>query len=138
MQTNEMNRGVDECSSLPADERGQIQEKRSQPSNWPAHRTSQPDICPRIEIAFHRQEKDGRLMGPRHQLSAVGVLIPADSLEKCEVSGAKRDKIAATAMVWTQNKTVRSELRESQVNVLFAQFRAIPANHNDFVVTQSS
>ena len=87
---------------------------------------------------FNRQKEDLFLSAPVTKLSAIGVLLPANTAQQIPIGATKSDKVTATAMIRTEDKFVRRQLRETPLDVARAQPRAIPPDGDNFAIAQLS
>ena len=127
-QANEARTGPANCT----------EQKESEPCQWITAAGEKPEISPRIEIVFNRQQGNVFFSTPLPKLSAIGVLPPFNIAEHFPIGGTKRNEVTAATMVRTEDKFVGRQLRESSLDVARAQLRAIPPDGHNFVVAQLS
>ena len=70
------------------------------------------------------------------QLRAIGVVLPAHATEQIPVAQTKRDQVAATAMIWSEDKFSRLQFSKGFFNIDRAKTRAVAADHDNFVVAK--
>ena len=80
------------------------------------------------------QQANFRGQAAAAKLRAIGVPLPAHAAEQIPVTQTKRDQIAATAMIWSENKFLRLQFSKGIFDVDRAKTRAIAADNDNFVV----
>jgi hypothetical protein len=95
-----------------------------------------PNVGPRIDIMFNRQQEDGRVSAPMAKLRTIGVLLPANAAQQFTIGGMESDKVTAAAMVRPEDELLRRQLRESALEIAGAKSRAIPTDGDNFLIAK--
>lgn len=113
-----------------------LEQKQREPRQRIIASSENPNICPRVEIVFNRQQEEVLLSAPVAKLGTIGVLFPADAAQQFAIGGMETDEVAAAAMVRPDNKLLRRQLHESVLDVDCAKPRAIPPDGDNFVIAK--
>ena len=82
------------------------------------------------------QQANVRGQAAAAKLRALGVLLPAHAVEQIPVTQTKRDQVAATAVIWSENKFSRPQFFKGFFNIDGAKTRAVAADNDNFVVAK--
>jgi hypothetical protein len=116
--------------------RGATQQESSQARQSIIGACKHPEIVPRIEIVFDRQQENIRSARTLMELGAIRVLLPPHVPQQSTIGGTKRDEIATAPVVWTEHEFADFQLRESALDVEAAQGRAIAPDSDHLVVAE--
>ena len=67
----------------------------------------EPDVGPGIELVLNGEQANVGRQAAVAKLRAIGVSLPTHAAEQIPITQTKRDKIAATTMIWTENEFSR-------------------------------
>jgi hypothetical protein len=85
---------------------------------------------------FNRQKEELFVSAPVAKLGAIGVLFPADIAQQFPIGGMESDEVTATAMVRTEDKLLRRQLRECALDVTRPKPWAIPTDGDNLVIAK--
>jgi hypothetical protein len=131
-----LGRDADEMDKPGGDAANYLEQECSESRQEIGAASENPNVGPRIEIMFNREQEDLLVSAPLAKLRTIGVLLPANAAQQFTIGGTESDKVTAAAMVRTEDELVRRQLRESPLEIDRAQPRAIPADSDDLVVAK--
>ena len=131
-----LGRETDEMNGPRSRSANYVEQERREASQRIIATSENPNVSPRVEIMFNRQEEDVFVSTTISKLGAIGVLSPADAVQQRSRGGMKRDEVAAATMIWTEDQRLRSQLRKCALNVDCAQPRAIPTDGDNFLIAK--
>jgi hypothetical protein len=131
-----LGRNADEMDKPGGDGANHFEQECSEPRQEIFAASENPNIGPRIEIMFNRQQEDLLVSAPMAKLRTIGVLLPANAAQQFPIGGTESDKVTAAAMVRTEDELLRRQLHESALEIASAKPRAIPSDGDDFVVAE--
>ena len=127
---------ADDLNEPGTDSADYLEQECSEPRQQIVAAGENPNICPRIEIVFNRQQEEVFLPAPTAKLGAVGALFPANAIQQFPIGGMERNEVTSAAMIWPENELFRRQLRESALDVAGPKFRTIPPDGDDLVIAK--
>lgn len=82
------------------------------------------------------QYADLRRQAAVAQLGEIRVSLPLDAAEEVPIAQPKREEIAATAMIRSENELFRFQLSKSIFDINGAKAGAVATDHDNFVVAE--
>ena len=117
----------------PAD---RVQDKCGKPGERVAGASEESHVGPGIEFVLEGQYADLRRQAAVAKLGEIRVSLPMDAAEEVPIAQPKREEIATTAMIWSENKFSRPQLRKGIFEIDGAKTGAVATDHDNFVVAE--
>jgi hypothetical protein len=127
---------ADKLASAVARWGGTAQQESCQTSEGVISAGEHPQVAPRIEIVFDRQQENVRGASALAELGAIRVLFPAHVPQQGAIGGTECDEIAPASVIRTENELAGFQLRESPLDVESTEGRAIAPDSHHLVITE--
>ena len=93
-------------------------------------------VGPGIEFVLEGQYADLRRQAAVAQLGEIRVSLPVNAAKEVPIAQPKREEIAATAMIRSENKLFRFQLSKSIFHINGAKTGAVATDDDDLVVAE--